>query len=387
MRRAVAGLTAAVLVLLASSVAVAETANYKDKFTKLSSGYSGNDGSLEWGDDWSEVGDQSDDPTEGKVRVVKDGGCPETPNCLAVLGGGLNLNTVGASRPADLEGFTSAQLSFEVAVKRDPQLGITTASLLVQMTDGIGWDTVGTYVLATYDGGTESIAINEAYLVDDFAIRLVVVSGILAGDVLIDQVEVSGTPAPTTTSSTSTTSTTLPTTTSSVIPTTTSSLIPPTVTTQLPTTPTTSENATSGNSTTSTTNADTSATSPPSAGSSDSPDSNSNGDASTTSNTNGTTTTTLEDGALAVPGGPSGGAGLREPAVGLQADFEQGMYGLFEKGRPQVLGAEFDADYAIAVEVIRSSWLWLVGLALLIAVAIVSGLDRRRSGPEPTAIS
>jgi hypothetical protein len=42
-------------------------------------------------------------------------------------------------------------------------------------------------------------------------------------------------------------------------------------------------------------------------------------------------------------------------------------------------GVDLQADYRIAVEVIRSSWAWMVLLGLLIAWAIVSGLDGRRN--------
>jgi hypothetical protein len=40
--------------------------------------------------------------------------------------------------------------------------------------------------------------------------------------------------------------------------------------------------------------------------------------------------------------------------------------------------ADFRADYNMAVEVIRSSWAWMVLLGLVVAWAMVSGLDRRR---------
>lgn len=55
------------------------------------------------------------------------------------------------------------------------------------------------------------------------------------------------------------------------------------------------------------------------------------------------------------------------------------MFGDVAGERPEVLGVELEANYAMAVEVIESSWVWILALALLIATAIVSGLDRRRS--------
>jgi hypothetical protein len=41
-------------------------------------------------------------------------------------------------------------------------------------------------------------------------------------------------------------------------------------------------------------------------------------------------------------------------------------------------GVDFQADYNMAVEVIRASWAWMVLLGLLVAYSIISGLDRRR---------
>ena len=64
--------------------------------------------------------------------------------------------------------------------------------------------------------------------------------------------------------------------------------------------------------------------------------------------------------------------------IGLQAGFDQGRFGDFLGSTPEVLSFGIDPSYAIAVEVIESSWGWLLLLLLLIAAAVVSGLDRRR---------
>jgi hypothetical protein len=45
-------------------------------------------------------------------------------------------------------------------------------------------------------------------------------------------------------------------------------------------------------------------------------------------------------------------------------------------------GVDLQADYNMAVEVIKATWAWMVVLGLLIAWAIVSGLDRRREDLE-----
>jgi hypothetical protein len=41
-------------------------------------------------------------------------------------------------------------------------------------------------------------------------------------------------------------------------------------------------------------------------------------------------------------------------------------------------GVDLRADYNMAVEVIRASWAWMVLLGLVVAWALISGLDRRR---------
>jgi hypothetical protein len=45
----------------------------------------------------------------------------------------------------------------------------------------------------------------------------------------------------------------------------------------------------------------------------------------------------------------------------------------------EVLGVELKPDFSMAVEVFEASWIWMIGLALVIATAIVTGLDRRRT--------
>lgn len=82
---------------------------------------------------------------------------------------------------------------------------------------------------------------------------------------------------------------------------------------------------------------------------------------------------------VVIPEGPPPDSGIREAATGLQVDYSQGAFGELSMAEPEVLGVDFEADYTMAVELIESSWVWMLGLALLIATAIVSGMDRRRS--------
>ena len=62
----------------------------------------------------------------------------------------------------------------------------------------------------------------------------------------------------------------------------------------------------------------------------------------------------------------------------MQADYESDLFGNMEMEKPSVMGVELSADYLIAVEVIEASWMWMLGLGLIIAWAIVSNVQRKR---------
>lgn len=49
----------------------------------------------------------------------------------------------------------------------------------------------------------------------------------------------------------------------------------------------------------------------------------------------------------------------------------------------EVLGAELDADFSLAVEAFEAARVWIAVLALLITAATVSGMDRKRSRKKP----
>ncbi|MCZ6736694.1 MAG: hypothetical protein O7B77_01820, partial [Actinobacteria bacterium] len=95
------------------------------------------------------------------------------------------------------------------------------------------------------------------------------------------------------------------------------------------------------------------------------------------------TTTTTEIGVVAPTDIPPSGSGIRETASGVQAGYSSGLFGSMEMGQPQVLTVELSADYKMAVEVIESSWVWMVGLLVVIAGAIVTGIDRRKTLETP----
>ena len=79
------------------------------------------------------------------------------------------------------------------------------------------------------------------------------------------------------------------------------------------------------------------------------------------------------------PPGPPQGSGIRETPTGIQADFDDALFGDVEGGTISISRVDHRVDYRMAFELIKSSWVWLVVLALVVAWSIVSGLDRRRS--------
>ncbi len=109
---------------------------------------------------------------------------------------------------------------------------------------------------------------------------------------------------------------------------------------------------------------------------------------STSTTLAGTTSTTIatesyEQEAVsgAVPrDGPPPGGGIVRFRSGVQADYEANLFGDMEMEEPHVLGIDVMANYSLAVEVVEASWVWMLSLGLLITLAILTNVDRRRSG-------
>jgi hypothetical protein len=365
MRRFLAMITVSALMMMVATVALGNEVtepsglhSYEDVFGSVS--YSGSDGSLFWESPWKEIG-EGDGPSIGAVYVDVDPYCADY-KCLHILGQGESFSLIGVVRRADLSEFKEAQLAYEVKRLFGGNLE-GNAKLLVQVSaDGSTWDTIDSYVLETTDSNPiRSSKPIKTWISEAFAVRFVV-TGILGSEVFIDNVQITGSvPSKPTT----TTTTTVPTTVTTTKTTTTVTTIKTTTTTTkpLPTTTTTKPLPT-----TTTTDATTTTTSAP----------------DTTTTTAPTTTTTTTGVVVVVPPAtPPTGSGIRETAFGVQADYSSGLFGSMTRGQPEVLGVELDADYKMAVEVIESSWAWMVVLLVVIAGAIVSGLDRRKSPGIP----
>ena len=345
MRRSLAGITVLAMLLLPVRVLadVSVSATYKDTFS--TGGYAGSHGSLAWQNPWTEIG-EGDGPDDGAVYVDSRDDCA-SGECLHIEGEGELVVLLGIMRYADLSMFTTAELSYDVKRLFDEDLnGTAKAELLVQVSaDGASWTTVKNLGLETTDGAPiqKSHTITK-WISKGFAVRYVV-TGTLGSEVFVDNVEIKGElPMPTTTTTTKPTTTTT---------TSTSTTTPGTTTTTIASTGTTIP----GTMTTTTT--------------------------STSTTTPATTTTTADEDNSNTAGvvptdGPPPGSGIREADTGMQADYDGDLFGTMEMEKPSVLGIELSADYLIAVEVIEASWMWMLGLGLIIAWAIVSNVERKR---------
>jgi hypothetical protein len=302
------------------------------------------------------------------------------------------LGPIGARRAADTSGFEDLFLRFDL--EATPSL--LGSELEVQVRSGGSWSTVAEYQLGAGLDVSPTVDISD-HRSEDFEIRYRFSGLLLSSEVFVDNIEIYGSTIEATTT-TSTTTTTKPTTTTTTAPTTTTTTSttttrPPSGTpTTEPGTPTTT---TQPGATTIVTRQDgddsrvdstttTTSTSTPT-------DAGADG-TSTTSTTSTTTTTPALAGVAGGPGdagsggdGPSDGGGLRLAARGLQANFQGDIYGEV-RGVSYLNGVDFQAEYNMAVEIIRASWGWIAVLALVVAYAILSGLDRRRSLPTTDSI-
>ena len=312
--------------------------SYKDQFNSVS--YSGSDGTIPWEPKWIEIGESSG-PETGSIYVAPNPYCAGY-QCLTFSEDGEIVGMLGVKRFADLGDFGDADLCYDL--KADLVEDVENPSegeLLIQVTgDGETWKTIDSFPFDNLDGNPihRSKGVGN-WLTAGFGVRFVVV-GVLNGRVFIDNVEIKGSlaPEPTTTTSTAPTPTT-----------TTTSLSTTTTTDPEPTTTTTSQ------STTTTTPAGT-----------------------TTTSMRETTTTTRTVGNV-IPTDEPPQSGLRATASGIQANYSRDLFGSVGPVTPEVMSVGLSADYRIAYEVIESSWIWMLALGMVIATAVVSGLDRRRS--------
>lgn len=360
--RRLLGATIAIALFLGSATALAVVyESYRDEFN--GSGFTGSDGTLQWKGPWSEIG-EGDGPAAGWVHVDPEGYCVGGP-CLHLWGEGEEL-TIGVVRHADTSVFSAAEVCFHFKYLNNPDILDSGATALVQVSADAGqkWTTITSYDLGDSHNGPHhpSIDVTE-WISEAFAIRFLV-TGVLGGEAFVDDVEIKGELK--STGSTTTTSTSTTTTQPKETTTTTTKPEPTTTTTKPRPSTTTTTRATT--TTTTTTVADTTTTTRP--------------EPATTTTTMPDTTTTTEAPALATGGdspadGPPPGSDLRETASGVQTSFEGALFG--DMSLVSFSSVDITPDYKMAVEVIEASWAWMALLGILIAWAILSGLERRRS--------
>lgn len=375
MRRVLAIVTLLVLCLPLTGLATSTEKKVLDQFKDVT--YSGSDGDPLWVGSWVESGEK-DGPGSGQIRI-QDDQCSNN-KCL-LLQGQPALESLAIARKANLSGFTTAQLSFEGELNG---AAVSTGTFTIEARgNGKGWQTLATYSLLLDRGSFSFSKDVKALAGADFEVRLTLsslVSLIGADKVFVDDVEIRGEVAAPTTTTSSTTSTTTSTTTTSS---TTSTTRPKSTTTS---TSTTSTSTTSTSTTTPTSVSSTlveATTTTVSAPSGNDPEADPDAVTTTTMAESTEDPDDPENEVVADGAGPAPPAsGLRAPAIGLMADYRPGSMGELDMGRVEVLGAELEADYALAVETFEAARIWLAVLSLLIAASLVSGVDRKRSVPR-----
>lgn len=65
------------------------------------------------------------------------------------------------------------------------------------------------------------------------------------------------------------------------------------------------------------------------------------------------------------------------------ADYRPGAMGEIDAEDLEVLGIELDAEFSLAVEAFEAARIWISILSLIIAAAVISGMDWRRSKVAP----
>ena len=116
--------------------------NVADNFASAS--FTGNDGSVNWTNNWQELG-ESNGTGSGSVRVTTESGY--SSNAIRIGGDEVNISGDGVSREADLTGATSATLTF-LYDRRTSENG---GSISVEVSDNGGstWTTLQTYNIGT----------------------------------------------------------------------------------------------------------------------------------------------------------------------------------------------------------------------------------------------
>lgn len=318
--RALLFLTLVGALLASGGPAAAQTPRtFADEFDAVS--YSGSDGSAPWSGPWVEVG-ESDGPGSGVVRVVESDRCRSgTGSCLRIGSSSGYQGKHGVSRSVDLDGASSATLSFEFRRKRDGQPS-GKARVQISSDGGESWATLWTIKLSGTDRTKTRSRDITSHAMGGTVIRFVGLGTDDEAYLDIDHVAiVASFPQETTTTTTqpppappTTTTTSSP---SGPATTTTTSEPPAATTTTLPQSPATTTTTSRGPSTT----APTGVTPPSVRGTSTTVAGGEDGVVTTTIDTSTTTTTEAMVALGAAPPDEGEGEELVSPIAGLRVPF------------------------------------------------------------------
>ena len=138
---------------------------FLDEFNAIA--YNGNDGTLDWSNDWQETG-ESDGPGGGDFHVVNNSWCA-SGNCLQIRED--RASTRRLSREVDLTGAASATLSLNYR-RRHVSSPIGGTITLEASRDGVIFAPLKTYEMSTQDSGQQSDSFDiSAYIASNTQIR------------------------------------------------------------------------------------------------------------------------------------------------------------------------------------------------------------------------
>ena len=153
--------------------------NVRDEFTTVS--YNGNNGTVNWSNDWQEIG-EANGPSGGYVQVTNSDKCA-AGNCL-------RLNKYGVSRQVSLNGASSATLGFSYRRYRDADAS-GKLNLQVSVDGGTSWTTLASYPFDHSDSAPIGQSFDlTPYLAANTQIRFQASSYIKGGYFYVDNVQI-----------------------------------------------------------------------------------------------------------------------------------------------------------------------------------------------------
>ncbi|MCS6329467.1 MAG: DUF4347 domain-containing protein, partial [Nitrospira sp.] len=156
------------------------TSTVRDQFNTVS--YSNNNGTVNWGGSWQEIGESNG---TGSGMVVVNSYAGLSGNSLQIE---TDFLSRGASRHVDLSTATSATLSFDYIRQHG---GGTKGAVSVEVSNGKAWTNLQTFSIDATDASAQSVKIDiSAYANANTQVRFIVTGSDSMGRLHVDNIEV-----------------------------------------------------------------------------------------------------------------------------------------------------------------------------------------------------